>query len=210
MQQTASKPQSAANSISSMKSLYIRCARFGSNSEEWISTHTDGCFCAKIVRQFSVRHQMEPEKLHGVASPRKWLPASMPRRCASQSTRYARDAAFCAAADRSRRRATPTTASGPVALHPDPAAGRLLCPSARDPGRLAGRRRDVLAGLPSPGVATEAPVPRLPDDRPHARRRRRHQFRLRRRGGPGATSEAVGNCSTGGCTMIWVVACGGS
>src|ERR1700722_10571159 len=29
-------------------------------------------------------------------------------------------------------------------------------------------------------------------------------------GGPGATSEAVGNCSTGGCTMIWVVACGGS
>ena len=25
----------------------MRCARFGSNSEEWMSTHTEGCFCRK-------------------------------------------------------------------------------------------------------------------------------------------------------------------
>src|SRR5215472_8391688 len=43
----ASKPHSAANSISSMKSLYMRCARFGSNSDECTSTHTDGCFSRK-------------------------------------------------------------------------------------------------------------------------------------------------------------------
>ena len=30
-----------------MKSLYIRCARFGSNSDEWMSTQTDGCFSLK-------------------------------------------------------------------------------------------------------------------------------------------------------------------
>ena len=30
-----------------MKSLYMWCARFGSNSEEWMSTHTDGCFSRK-------------------------------------------------------------------------------------------------------------------------------------------------------------------
>src|SRR3954465_1877027 len=30
-----------------MKSLYMGCARRGSNSEEWISTHTDGFFSRK-------------------------------------------------------------------------------------------------------------------------------------------------------------------
>src|SRR5580693_6636788 len=30
-----------------MKSLYMWWARFGSNSEEWMSTQTDGCFCLK-------------------------------------------------------------------------------------------------------------------------------------------------------------------
>src|SRR5215472_11541444 len=30
-----------------MKSLYIRCARFGSNRDEWISTHTDGFLSRK-------------------------------------------------------------------------------------------------------------------------------------------------------------------
>src|ERR1700704_2231091 len=45
----ASKPTSAAYSSSSMKSLYIRWARLGSNKEEWMSTHTDGC----LPRKFS-------------------------------------------------------------------------------------------------------------------------------------------------------------
>ena len=58
--------------------------------------------------------------------------------------------------------------SGPMALHPHPAAGGLLRPLARDPGRLPERRRDILAILPDPGVAAEPPVSRLPDHRPHA------------------------------------------
>src|ERR1700733_428835 len=45
----ASKPTSAAYSSSSMKSLYIRWARLGSNKEEWMSTHTEGC----LPRKFS-------------------------------------------------------------------------------------------------------------------------------------------------------------
>src|SRR5271157_168408 len=45
----ASKPTSAAYSSSSMKSLYIKCARLGSNKEEWMSTHADGC----LPRKFS-------------------------------------------------------------------------------------------------------------------------------------------------------------
>src|SRR3954470_17385967 len=30
-----------------MKSLYMWCARRGSNSDEWMSTHTEGCFLLK-------------------------------------------------------------------------------------------------------------------------------------------------------------------
>src|ERR1051326_5426388 len=30
-----------------MKSLYIRCARFGSNKDEWMSTQTEWCFSRK-------------------------------------------------------------------------------------------------------------------------------------------------------------------
>src|SRR4030095_12667467 len=43
----ASKPTSAAYSSSSMKSLYMWCARRGSNSDEGMSTHTEGCFLLK-------------------------------------------------------------------------------------------------------------------------------------------------------------------
>src|SRR5690242_18435543 len=32
-----------------MKSLYIRCARFGSNSDEWMSTQTDGLASRKLA-----------------------------------------------------------------------------------------------------------------------------------------------------------------
>jgi hypothetical protein len=43
----ASKPQAAACSNSSRKSLYIAWARRGSNKEEWMSTQTEGCFSRK-------------------------------------------------------------------------------------------------------------------------------------------------------------------
>src|SRR4030095_13592639 len=43
----ASKPQAAAHSSSSKNSLYMWWARAGSNSEEWMSTQTEGCFSLK-------------------------------------------------------------------------------------------------------------------------------------------------------------------
>ena len=93
-----------------MKSLYIRCARFGSNSDEWMSTQTDGCFSLKssgssvygirwnhisfmaglllvsllVSRPFVPRatcSQPRPPPPASVARP-----ASMPRRLASGST----------------------------------------------------------------------------------------------------------------------------
>jgi hypothetical protein len=43
--------------VKEREQMYIRCARFGSNSNEWISTHTDRVLRAEIVGQSGVRHQ---------------------------------------------------------------------------------------------------------------------------------------------------------
>jgi hypothetical protein len=76
--------------------------------------------------------------------------------------------------------------SAPVSVHPDPAAGRLLRPSAGNPGRVSRRRRYILTRLPHPIAAAKGPVTRLPDHCAHARRWWRHEFRMwrwrRRRG----------------------------
>ena len=89
----------------------------------------------EVLRQFGVRHQMEPQEFHGgpiVAGARLAIPASM---AAKPLVRQ------------------PPGFSGPVALQPGPAAGRLLRPAARHPRRLARRWWHVLPRLPDPVAA---------------------------------------------------------
>src|SRR5437773_67954 len=121
----------------------------------------------KVVWQLGVRHQVEPEELHGMTS-RGGLATG---EYAAATGWSVNPRAFAGAMVwRSGCRGVVAARSGPVAIHPHPAAGRLLHPSARDPGRVSWRRCHILAGLPRPVATTEDPTAGLPDHRAHARR----------------------------------------